>query len=330
MDRDELRQVLMGPFAPVPTPFDDDFDVDLGKMHDLIQWCVEGGLVRGSGVIKVGAAAGEGPMLSDDEWPRLLRTVVQAGGGKATIMCGLHYKDTKRTVEDARQAQDLGAVGLQVCPPIFNIPSQDDILDYFEELSDAIDIGIMVYHTHWMESGRIEIDTILKMADMEQVAAVKWSPSEGQQFEDMTRFSNIFNVVDNTVSPIRCHKLGGRGFVQTTVFAHPPHDLRVWELMEEGQYEKAEELYYRVQSPLREFGSKISVRSGGQGRVSKGLMDIMGRSVGASRPPSKPLNDEEMAELRKIVDGFGWPVPDRPGTHAKQGADAGALALQRT
>jgi hypothetical protein len=30
--------------------------------------------------------------------------------------------------------------------------------------------------------------------------------------------------------------------------------------------------------------------------------------VGASRPPSKPLNAAEMKELRGIVEGFGWPT----------------------
>jgi len=53
----------------------------------------------------------------------------------------LHFKDTKKTIEDAKKAQDLGAIGLQVCPPIFNLPSQKDISDYFSDLSDAISIG---------------------------------------------------------------------------------------------------------------------------------------------------------------------------------------------
>ena len=64
--------------------------------------------------------------------------------------------------------------------------------------------------------------------------------------------------------------------------------------MEEGRYDQAEEMYRRVQGPLREFSQKIEVRSGGQARSHKGLMAIMGRPVGASRPPSKPLNAEEM------------------------------------
>ena len=309
MNRDELKKIIVGPSVAIPTPFDDNFEVDFGKMYDLTQWWVESGLVKGNGYIKLAAGMGEGPMLRDDEWPHLLRAVVQAADGKAGVMCGLHNKDTKRTIEDAKRAQDLGAHALQVCPPIFNLPTQDDVLDYFGALSDAIDIEIMVYHTHWMTGGRIEPDTFVKMADFEQVAAIKWSNAEGQQYEEMTKFADIFNVIDNTVSPVRCHKLGGRGFVQNTVFAYPPHDLKVWELMEEGQYDEAEKLYYRVQTPLRKFGEKISKRSGGQARANKGLMAIMGRPIGASRPPSKPLNDEEMAELRQIVDGFGWPVP---------------------
>ena len=112
-------------------------------------------------------------MLSDAEWPSLLRTVVQATNGKASVVCGLHYKDTKRTIEDAKRAQDMGANGLQVCPPVFNLPSQQDILDYYSDLSDAIDIGIMVYHTHWLSGGRIEVDTILKMSDIEQIVSIK-------------------------------------------------------------------------------------------------------------------------------------------------------------
>ena len=37
-------------------------------------------------------------------------------------------------------------------------------------------------------------------------------------------------------------------------------------------------------------------------------MALMGQPVGASRPPSKPLNEAELAELRDVLLGFGWPV----------------------
>ena len=309
MNRTELKQLIMGPIATVPTPFDDDFEVDYGRMYELTQRWVEQGLVKGRAVIKVAAAMGEGTMLADDEWPYLLRTVVQAADDKAAIVCGLHFKDTKRTIDDAKRAQDMGAHGLQVCPPVFNLPSQDDILDYFSDLSDAIDIGIMVYHTHWMRHGFIATDTIMRMADFEQVASIKWNAPEGGDFDDMARFSDIFNVIGNG-NPVRCHQLGGRGYINLTLEAYPPHEQRVWELLEEKRYDEAQELFESVDGPLREFGSKLDVRSGGQARLKKGIMALMGQPVGASRPPSKPLNEAEIGELREILVGFGWPVAE--------------------
>ena len=308
MHRDEIRNLIQGPIATVPTPFDDGFEVDYGRMYELTQGWVEAGLVKGKAVIKVAAAMGEGPMLSDDEWPFLLRTVVQASDDRSAIVCGLHYKDTKRTIEDAKRAQDMGAHALQICPPVFNLPSQGDTLDYFSDISDAIDIGIMVYHTHWLRGGFISTDTIMKMGEIERVVSIKWSVPEGGNYEDMMKFSEMFSVIDNGGNPARCHSLGGRGYINLTLESYPPHDLKVWELLESNQYEKAEELFESVDRPLREYAARVDERSGGQARVKKGLMALMGLPVGASRPPSKPLNEKEMDELREILRGFGWPV----------------------
>ena len=311
MRRDELKPLIVGPIATVATPFDDDFEVDFGRMYELTQGWVENGLVKGRAVIKVAAAMGEGPMLTDEEWPHLLRTVVRAADDRATVVCGLHYKDTKRTIEDAKRAQDMGAIALQVCPPIFNLPSQDDLLDYFGELSDAIDIGVMVYHTHWMSGGRIEVDTILKMADFEQVASIKWSAPDDVDYDEMAKFSGIFSVIDNGGGPVRCHQLGGRGYINLTAESYPPHDLRIWDLLESKQYDEAQTLYDSVNDPLRDFAEKLGQRSGGQARLKKGIMSLMGQPVGSSRPPSKPLNAAEMEELRGILEGFGWPVESK-------------------
>ncbi len=308
MNREELKQLIQGPIATVPTAFDDDFEVDYGRMFELTQGWVENGLVKGKAVIKVAAAMGEGPMLRDDEWPYLLRTVVRAADDKAAIVCGLHYKDTKRTIEDAKRAQDMGAHALQVCPPIFNLPSQDDLLDYYGDLSDAIDIGIMVYHTHWMPGGRIEVDTIVKMADIEHVVSIKWSNPDDVAYDEMRRFAHIFNVIDNGNSPVRCHQLGGRGYINLTAESYPAHDLRLWKLIEDKQYDEAQALQDSVNEPLRAFYEKTAVRSGGQARLKKGIMALMGQSVGSSRPPSKPLSEDEMEELRGILLSFGWPV----------------------
>ena len=53
MNREELRELIQGPIATVPTPFDDDFEVDFGRMHQLTQQWVDEGLVKGKAVTGV-------------------------------------------------------------------------------------------------------------------------------------------------------------------------------------------------------------------------------------------------------------------------------------
>ena len=185
MDREEIKSFVVGPIATVPTPFDDDFEVDYATMADLTQWWVEGGLVKGRAVIKVAAAMGEGPQLRDEEWPELLRTAVRAADDKAAIMCGLHYKDTIRTIEDAKKAQDLGAIGLQISPPVLNGPTQDDIVRHFGDVSDAIDIGFLAYVTRGMPGSSIYPETFKRMVDFEHVVAIKWGVPAENKYEDI-------------------------------------------------------------------------------------------------------------------------------------------------
>ena len=54
---------------------------------------------------------GEIAHMRDEEWGPLLKTTVQVAKDKATVMCGIHYKDTLRTIEDAKRAADLGGGG---------------------------------------------------------------------------------------------------------------------------------------------------------------------------------------------------------------------------
>lgn len=311
MTRDELKKLLVGAVLTVATPFDDDYRVDYGRMADATARWLEWGVVTGKSFIKVAAAMGEGPQLRDDEWPHLLRTVVQVADGKVPVACGIHYKDTLRTIEDAKRAQDLGAVGLQISPPIFNHPTQDDILRHYGAISNAIDIGILVYLTHWLPGGAIYPETFRKMADFEHVAVIKWSPPQGVDYDEIFKLAHIFTIFDNTLQPIRCHKLGGRGFISDGTSAYPPHYIRVWDLMEERKYDEAQALWDKVNIPVRKFYDKVRHKSGGEARVEKAMCAVMGLPLGASRPPSLPLNSEEIDELRGLMKGWGWPVPDK-------------------
>ena len=305
MNRSELKEIMRGVSVAVPTPFDDNYKLDLETAEDLTQWWLSVGLGTSRSMIKLCSAWGQGPDLSESEWPSLLDRVVKTAGSDANIMCGLQSKDTIRTIEDAKKAQDLGAKSLQIELPYNHSPNQDQYVKHFTMISDAIDIGIMIYNTFWFGCAPIEPDTMLKLEDAEHVAAVKWNYPDADGYDKMTEFSHIFNVIDNSGQTVRCHKNGGKGTVSAFAPAYAADELKVWDLAESGKYEEAQELKDKISSTLAAVSAETS-KTGGGYRLAKGMMNIVGHPSGPPRLPTEPLNESEIEILRTAMKKLGW------------------------
>ena len=307
-DRNKVQEQVGGAIATIPTAFTKNYKVDYQQMYDATQVWIESGLVAGKSVIKAVAAMGEGPQLTETEWITVIETVVKASKNKVPIMAAIHYKDTIRTIEDAKKATDVGIVALQISPPVFNQPKQDDMLRYFEAVSNNINTGILIYNTHWLTHGAIYPDTFRKMRDFEKIIGIKWSPPEGVKYEEIFDLSDVFNIVDKSNQPVRCHQLGGKGFLSDGIAAYPKFFIGIWDMLEEGLYDKAQAEWNRVMLPLVEFYGKVTSKNGGDGQVEKAMSETMGLPMGPPRPPSLPLTKEDMSELKSLMTDWGWPV----------------------
>ena len=310
MNRQQKRDVYQGVIGVTVTPYYDNYEVNYGKMADLTKWWISNGLVRGDAALKVCSVMGEAPQLRENEWINMLKTTVDAAEGKVDIIGGTHCKDTLRTIEDLKKAHDVGVVGMQVAPPLFNDPNQDDILRYYEALSENSDIGIMVYQNHWYNYSAINAETLLKMKDFENIVCIKWASFPGCPDESMEELGKYFNLIENGNDRVGFHKRGGDGFLDKTAVAYPPHDLQLWKFLEQKKYNEAQELWDTEESSMKEITAKISANSGGQARMKKALMNVMGHEVGEQRPPTLPISESERSELRSVVIGLGWLDPN--------------------
>ena len=305
MNRKELKNRIRGVSVAVPTPFDKNYRLDLATATDLTHWWVEQGLGTSSSMIKLCSAWGQGPDLSDDEWPELVRTVVNAGGPGVNVMCGLKSKDTLRTIEDAKIAQDMGANSLQIELPYNHNPNQDQYVKHFTMISDAIDIGVMIYNTYWFGCAPIEPETMLRLQDAEQIASVKWNYPDPDGYNKMKEFSHVFNVIDNSGDHIRCFKNGGVGIVSAFSPAYAAHDLQVAELLASSKYDEAKALTDKESEILGPVMATVAASGGGY-RLARGMMDIVGHPAGPPRLPTEPLNVEELKLLKDAMRKLGW------------------------
>ena len=95
-----------------------------------------------------------------------------------------------------------------------------------------------------------------------------------------------------------------------TAIVYPPHELKIWKLLEQKKYSEAQELWDTVNAPIGVVGAKIRAKSGGAARTKKALLNIMGHEVGEQRPPTLPISESEKSELRSVLIDIGWPVPN--------------------
>ena len=125
----------------------------------------------------------------------------------------------------------------------------------------------------------------------------------------MERLGSHFNLIENANNRVAFHKAGGHGFLDISSVAYPKHELKIWELLEANQYDEAQHLCDTVDDPLMDFDNETRKVSGGQARFKKMIMNAMGHEVGEQRPPTLPATDKEMSDLKKLLEGFNWPVP---------------------
>ena len=76
---------LHGIIVPIITPVDADDRVDEGSFRKIIRHVIDGG-AHG---LFVGGSAGEGPLLTEMEWTRMMEIARDENGNKVSLLGGV-------------------------------------------------------------------------------------------------------------------------------------------------------------------------------------------------------------------------------------------------
>jgi 2-keto-3-deoxy-L-arabinonate dehydratase len=132
-----------GVFPVVPTTFTPNGELDLESQKRCVDFMID----AGSDGLCILANFSEQFLLADDEREVLTRTVLEHVAGRVPVIVTTTHFSTKVCAERSRRAQDMGAAMLMVMPPYHGATfrvGEPQIFDFYQGLSDAIDIPIMV------------------------------------------------------------------------------------------------------------------------------------------------------------------------------------------
>lgn len=298
--KDRVRGVVVS----TPTFCTDKYEVRYERIAEHVNWLVEHGIREGDGVIMAAGGLGEGYFLNDEEHYKIMDTLVEAADGRVPTMVGFFELDGRTAVRKAKYAEETGVDFLQVNPPHYTQPVEDEVFEYYRMINDAAEIGIAVYNTPWCAMGfEIRAPLIAKLVELDNVAAVKWSSRDFGNFVDvLKKFADKVNFIDN-VGNVLGHMMGMKGFISHVANFNPEVELKLWELLNKGEYMEYMKEHDRTHGWQAEVSAAedITHRGLGEGTTAKGILEAVGLDVGPPFPPQKRMSKEEVEKIRRII-----------------------------
>ena len=175
---------LSGVITAVPTPLDQNENVDVRGLQNVIDFVIDQGA---AGVFVLGSM-GEGPALLDSQKKVVIETAVAHISGRVPLLAGISDVSTRRTLEMGKIVQDLGADYLVTTTPYYySFPHSDSMKEFMDKLASGLEKPLVFYNCPGMTGNKVDIGTIEYIMHLPQVVAVKDSSGDFHMVSELLR-----------------------------------------------------------------------------------------------------------------------------------------------
>ena len=277
------------------TPFSKSGEIDWAGVEKIAAHLV----ATGHDGIAVNGTTGEAPTTSDDEKDQIIKAVRGVVGDKIKIVAGAGNNETSHSVEQAKRAAKAGADALLVVTPYYNKPPQAGIAAHFTAMADATDLPVMMYDIPGRTGVEIESDTIVKLAEHKNIAALKDAKGNPAATSWVIKRSGIAVYSGDDILNLPLLSVGAVGFVSVcghTVGADLKAMLNAWFAADAN---KALEIHQKL---LPVFTGTFRT----QGAIlTKASLNLMGLPGGFTRLPLVDATDAQIAQLKLDLQAGG-------------------------
>ena len=294
---DLATQLKSGLLSFPVTHFADDLAFDEEGYRKHLAWLAQYPV---AGLFAAGGT-GEGFSLTLEETDKVVRTAVQEVAGAVPVLAPA-TGSTVNAVAQAKAAEAAGADGILLMPPYLTEASQAGLVEHVSQVCRATDLGVVVYSR---ANAVLRDEAVATLADRNPTL-IGFKDGVGS-IEQMTR--TYARVGD------RLMYVGGLPTAET--FALPLLQLGVstyssalfnfvpqWaiEFYDAVIAQDRDEVYRRLNEFVLPY---LDIRDRTQGyavSIVKGGLAAVGRPAGPVRPPLTDLREDEVAELRDLID----------------------------
>lgn len=279
--------------------YDEKGEISPERVQNLAKYYLDKG-VKG---LYVGGSSGECIYQNVEERKLVLENVMEAVGGKLTIIAHVAAPSTRDSVELAKHAEKCGVDALAAIPPIYFVLSEAAIEDYWTSIMEATSLDFFIYNIPQTTGYALSVDLFKKMMAKDQVVGVKNSSMPVMDINvfklNAAKDSIVFNGPDEQF--IGGRVMGADGGIGGTYGVMPELFLKANECLANGDLAKALE----IQTTINDIIFKMCSFKGNLYDVMKLILAQRGMDIGRARNPLPHVQEDEMpriTEVREFID----------------------------
>lgn len=279
------------------TPFHSDGQVNYEKAQELAVHLLN----NGSDGILVGGTTGESPSLNKEETVKLYSAVKEAVGDKGFVIGGCGGNNTQAVAENMQNLNKLGLDGYLTVVPYYNKPTQEGLFKHYEALDRVSSAPIIVYNIPGRTGLNLVPDTLVKMAELTNIKALKESTGNVDQISELKmRLPQDFYIYsgdDYMTLPMTA--MGCQGVISVTSHIAGKDIKAMVEAVKDNDLEKARELHYKL-FPLFKLmfctANPIPVKT---------ALNLLGFGVGGFRLPICECDEATVDFIKNALKDYG-------------------------
>ena len=182
-----MKSLFRGTATAMITPFTED-GVDYVALEKQIEYQIENGIEA----LVVLGTTGEPSTLTDAEYEEVARFCIAKINKRVKVIIGTGSNCTKKAIEKSRFAQSIGADGVLAVTPYYNKCTQNGLIKYYQDISDAINIPIICYNVPARTGVNILPQTMNKIADIKNVFGIKEACGNMEQICETARLIRVY------------------------------------------------------------------------------------------------------------------------------------------
>jgi len=230
-----------GVFPALTTKFNSQEALDLPEFAKNLQAQLDGGI---NGII-LGGSLGEASTITEAEKETLVKFSQEKLEGKIPVILNIAEGSTREATRQAKLAQEWGADGLMLLPPMRYKADDRETTAFFKAVAQSTELPIMLYNNPVDYKIEITLDMFESLIEEKNITAVKESTRD---VSNVTRLVNRFGdrlKILCGVDTLALEELvlGADGWVAGLVCAFPAETVRIFQLVKAGKITEALSIY---------------------------------------------------------------------------------------